>query len=169
MKVLAAIGALAVLVAVAAGVFFFGGFYSVAGTAEEPSFVNWALVHVRSASIVRHAADKPPAAFADPSSVQAGARIYAQIGCVYCHGAPGVNWSKFSEGLHPEPADLKEAADNRTPEQLFWVVRNGINMTGMPSFAGAGATDDDIWKIVAFLKKQPTVSDADFKAWTTKP
>jgi hypothetical protein len=169
MKVLSTIGALAVLVAVAASVFFFGGFYSVAGTAEEPSFVKWALIQIRSASIVRHATDKPPVAFADPSSVQAGARIYARIGCVYCHGGPGVNWSKFSEGLHPEPADLKEAAENRTPEQLFWAVKNGVNMTGMPSFAGAGATDDDIWKIVAFLKKAPNLSDADFKAWTTTP
>ena len=39
-------------------------------------------------------------------------------------------------------------------------------MTGMPSFAQAGASDDDIWSIVAFLKKLPTVSEADYKAWT---
>ncbi len=39
-------------------------------------------------------------------------------------------------------------------------------MTGMPSFAQAGATDDEIWSIVAYLKKLPTVSEADYKAWT---
>lgn len=169
MKILATIGALAVLVAVAAGVFFFGGFYSVAGSAEEPSFVKWTLIQVRSASIDRHATDKPPAAFADPTNVQAGARVFATIGCVNCHGAPGVKWAKFSEGLHPEPPDLKDIVNDRTPEQLLWIVKNGVNMTGMPSFAGAGATDEDLWKIVAFLKKLPNVSDADFKAWTTTP
>jgi hypothetical protein len=39
-------------------------------------------------------------------------------------------------------------------------------MTGMPSFAGAGVPDPEIWSMVAFLKKLPTVSDADFKAWS---
>jgi hypothetical protein len=51
-------------------------------------------------------------------------------------------------------------------------VKNGINMTGMPSFALAGAKDEELWQIVAFLKKLPDVSEADFKAWTagvTKP
>jgi len=60
MKILAAIGALAVVFAVVAAVFFFGGFYSVAGTAEEPAIVKWALVQVRTASIARHAHDQPP-------------------------------------------------------------------------------------------------------------
>jgi hypothetical protein len=40
-------------------------------------------------------------------------------------------------------------------------------MTGMPSFALAGVKDDEIWSIVAFLKKLPNVSEADYKAWTT--
>jgi hypothetical protein len=36
----------------------------------------------------------------------------------------------------------------------------------MPSFATAGVPDPEIWSMVAFLKKLPTVSDADFKAWS---
>ena len=79
------------------------------------------------------------------------------------------SWAKFSEGLRPDPPDLKEVVDKRTPAQLFWVIKNGINMTGMPGFALAGAKDDDLWQIVAFLKKLPTVSEADFKAWTAPP
>jgi hypothetical protein len=47
------------------------------------------------------------------------------------------------------------------------VIKNGINMTGMPSFAAAGAKDSEIWAVVAFLKKLPSVSEADYKAWTT--
>jgi hypothetical protein len=39
-------------------------------------------------------------------------------------------------------------------------------MTGMPSFALAGAKDEEIWQIVAFLKKLPSVSEADYKSWT---
>jgi hypothetical protein len=36
----------------------------------------------------------------------------------------------------------------------------------MPSFAEAGATDNEIWSIAAFVKKLPSVSDADYKSWT---
>jgi mono/diheme cytochrome c family protein len=169
MRILAAIGALAIIVAVGAAVFFFGGFYSVAGTAGDPAIVNWALARVRTASINRHAHDQPPATFNDPATIQAGARAFAQQGCVNCHGAPGVNWAKYSEGLRPDPPDLKDLVNDRRPAQLFWVIKNGINMTGMPSFGLAGAKDEEIWSIAAFLKKLPTISEADYKAWTALP
>ena len=61
-----------------------------------------------------------------------------------------------------DPPDLKEIANERTPPQLFWVIKNGINMTGMPSFGAIEVSDDEIWTIVAFVKKLPSVSDDDF-------
>jgi len=166
MRVLSAIGALAIVVGIACAVYFFGGFYSVAGTADDPAAVTWALAHVRTASIDRHANDTPPASLADAKTVQAGAKAYATLGCANCHGAPGVKWQKFSEGLHPDPPDLKDVVGELSPAQLFWVIKNGINMTGMPSFEQAGAKDDEIWSIVAFVKKLPTASEADYKTWT---
>jgi mono/diheme cytochrome c family protein len=166
MRILAVIGALAIIVCIGAAIFFFGGFYSVAGTTEDPAVVSWALTRVRTASIDRHAREQPPASINDPAAVQAGAKAFAALGCPICHGGPGLNWAKFSEGLHPEPPDLKDFVNEMTPAQLFWVVKNGINMTGMPSFGQAGAKDDEIWSIVAFLKKLPGVSEADFKTWT---
>jgi mono/diheme cytochrome c family protein len=169
MRILAMIGALAIIVGVGVAIFFFGGFYSVAGTAEDPAIVRWALIQIRTASINRYAHDQPPATINDPATTQAGAKAFAAHGCANCHGAPGVNWAKYSEGLHPDPPDLKEIVDHRSPSQLFWVVKNGVNMTGMPSFALAGAKDEEIWSIVAFLKKLPSVSDTDYKAWTAAP
>ena len=55
MRILAVVGALAIIAGVSAAVFFFGGFYSVAGTVEDPAIVRWALIQVRTASIDRHA------------------------------------------------------------------------------------------------------------------
>jgi mono/diheme cytochrome c family protein len=153
-------------VAVALAGFFLGGYYSVAATAEEPAFISSLLARTRMASVAHHATDKPPGNFGDADNVQAGARAFKSLGCINCHGAPGVEWSKFSEGLKPDPPDLKDIVGERTPEQLFWVVKNGVNMTGMPSFAKAGASDEDIWKVVGFVKKLPIVSEADFKSWT---
>ena len=113
MRILAVVGALAIIVGISAAVFFFGGFYSVAGTVEDPAIVRWALIQVRTASIDRHAQDQPPASINDTASVQAGAKAFAAHNCANCHGAPGVSWAKFSEGLHPDPPDLKEVVDHR--------------------------------------------------------
>jgi mono/diheme cytochrome c family protein len=168
MRILAAIGALAIIVGIGAAAFFFGGYYNVAAAAEDPAVVTWALTQVRNASINRHALDQPPASVNEPASVQAGAKAFATHGCTNCHGAPGVNWAKYSEGLHPDPPDLKDVVGQVSPAQLFWVVKNGINMTGMPSFALAGVKDEEIWSIVAYLKKLPGVSEADYKAWTAE-
>jgi mono/diheme cytochrome c family protein len=166
LKFLALIGLLAIVAGIGALVFFFGGYYSVAGTAEDLAIVKWALVHVRTASIARHGTEKPPMSLDDDATIRAGARAFSERGCVNCHGGPGVNWAKFSEGLRPDPPDLKELANQRDPEHLFWVIKNGINMTGMPSFGLIEVPDKEIWSIVAFVKKLPSVSDADYKSWT---
>ena len=71
MKILALIGVLAILIAIGSAVFFFGGFYSVAGTAQDPAIIASALIHVRQASISHHATDIPPMS-RTPASTTAG-------------------------------------------------------------------------------------------------
>jgi mono/diheme cytochrome c family protein len=165
MRLLAIVGLLAIIAAAAAAGFFLGGYYNVAARAGDPAIVVSLLTHVRTASISHHATELPPAtpALGDAAVIQDGARAFAARGCVNCHGGPGAEWAKFSEGLSPGPPDLKDVAPELEPRELFWVIKNGINMTGMPSF---DVPDPEIWSIVAFLKKLPIVSDADFKAWT---
>jgi mono/diheme cytochrome c family protein len=170
MRFLAFIGALAILAAIGAAIFFFGGFYSVAENEDNPAIVDWALASVRGASVVAHATDPAPSNLDDSATVKAGARAYSTIGCVNCHGGPpNANWAKWSEGLKPVPADLKVMAKDRTAPQLFWAIKHGFKFTGMPSFGLAGASDQDIWSIVAFIKALPNMSDADYKAWTASP
>jgi mono/diheme cytochrome c family protein len=168
---LAFIGLVAIVVAIAAAAFFFGGFYNVAASEEDPQIVTWALPKVREASIDRHSAGlKPPQGMSldDPAVIQAGAKAFSQRGCVNCHGGPGVEWAKFSEGIHPDPPDLKEVAEDE-PRMIFWVIKNGINMTGMPSFGKINVDDKELWQITAFVKKFGTVKAEDFKAWTAGP
>ena len=168
MRLLGVIGLLLIIAIIGAAAFFFGGYYSVAANAPLPGFVDAAIMQVRVASIRQHATQSPPSglSLSDVAVIQDGARAFASRGCSYCHGGPGVNWAKFSEGLDPGPPDLKEVVPNLDPRELFWVIRNGIGMTGMPSFAAAGTPDDEIWKIVAFVKQLPIVTDEQFKMWT---
>jgi mono/diheme cytochrome c family protein len=166
MKVLSLIGALAIIISVGAAMFFFGGFYNIAATEADLPVVAWALQHIREASISRHAADRLPVSMDDPATIRAGGRAFASRGCENCHGGPGISWAKFSEGLRPNPPDLKDAVKELTPAEIFWVVRNGINMTGMPGFNLVEVPDEEIWTIAAFVKKLPSVSEADYKKWT---
>jgi mono/diheme cytochrome c family protein len=165
---LALIGALGILGALVAAVFFFGGFFDVAGTVEEPKPIQWVMVKVREASISRHATERPPMDLNNAEVVKAGARGYATRGCVNCHGGPGESWQKFADGLNPPAADLHEIAEQREPREIFYVIKNGIKMTGMPGFAASEVPDQEIWSIVAFIKKGE-VAEADYKAWTAPP
>jgi len=166
MRLLAFIGVLAILAAIAAGIYFFGGYYSVAAATPNPGLIDWALGRTRVASVAHHAPRSSPVRLDDPAVVRDGARAYSELGCVNCHGAPGVDWAKFSEGLRPDPPDLKDIAKELEPGEIFWVVKNGINMTGMPSFGLIKAEDNKMWAIAAFVKKLPIVSPEDYKAWT---
>jgi mono/diheme cytochrome c family protein len=72
--------------------------------------------------------------------------------CVYCHGAPGREASDIGRGLRPSPPNLAETAQRWNDSQLFWIVKNGIKMTGMPAFAPTHA-DNTIWNIVGFVRQ----------------
>ncbi len=168
---LALTGLLAIVGGIATTTFFFGGFFDVAADHPDPNIVNWALVQVRMASIRRRATERPPAGLLDDAAaVQAGALAYVRNGCTDCHGEPGVESAKFSEGLNPTP-DLRKVVNHRTPEELFWVIKNGIKMTAMPSFGvdKPPMRNHTIWAIVAYLGKLSSVSDANFKAWNETP
>ncbi len=167
MRILAAIGILGIVAAIAATVVTFGGFYNVAATQADSQPVAWALVRVRDASIERRASGLvAPLDLDDPAVVRAGARAFAARGCATCHGAPGVEWAKFSEALNPDPPDLKKVGQGDPPGRIFWVVKNGIRMTAMPAFAAIGADDAEIWSIAAFVKMLPKVTQEDYRAWT---
>jgi hypothetical protein len=169
MRILALVGGLAIAIGVVAGSYFLGGFYNIAASADDSGPIVSALTRVRTASISRHAVGQPPFALDDVAAIRDGARHFARYGCTHCHGAPGVEWSKFAEGLNPGAADLSEIAKEREAAAIFWVVKNGIRMTGMPSFGKAGVPDNELWQIAAFVKKLPNVSEADYKSWSASP
>jgi len=47
--------------------------------------------------------------------------------------------------------------------ELFWVMKNGIRMTGMPSW-GRTHSDPELWDLVAFVKALPNISAAQYDA-----
>src|SRR5258708_12954738 len=100
---LALIGVLAILAAIAAAVFFFGGFYSVAATVDDPPSVKWALVQVRLASIRRHATETPTPSLEDPSMVQAGPPAFSPPASVNCPAPPPLPLPTSPQCSPPHP------------------------------------------------------------------
>jgi len=102
----------------------------------------------------------PPAAFTAAETV-AGLHLYEQQ-CMECHGGPGVARAVWVQGMNPSPPFLLDASRRWSRGQLFWVVKNGVKMTGMPAW---GLTEDDgrIWDLVAFLEAMPQMKPADFQ------
>ena len=168
LRLLTLIGLIAIVVGIAAAVYLFGGFYDVAANSETRGLVDNALERIRDASVSRRATAKPPMSLDDPDAIEAGARQFSELGCVKCHGAPGIRRDLFGRAMNPGPPGLKTLSEN-DPGEIFWIVKNGIRMTGMPSFGKAGVGDNEIWQVVAFVRKLQTISGNDYKAWTATP
>ena len=83
--------------------------------------------------------------------------------CSECHGGPGIEPGVTGKGLYPAPPRFpEEELDEFTLEEIFWVTKNGIKMTGMP---GYGPTHDDetIWAIAIFLDRSRNLSEDEYR------
>jgi hypothetical protein len=74
-----------------------------------------------------------------------------------CHGAPGIPATEIAKGLNPPPPSLGSEESDTPDGELFWVTKHGIRLTSMPAF-GPTHTDEEIWKIVAFVRHLPDLT-----------
>jgi thiosulfate dehydrogenase len=83
-----------------------------------------------------------------------GAQVYAQD-CAFCHGLAQQTATAASRGMFPRPPQLFDPDGMVTDDPVgvtYWKVKNGIRMTGMPSFA-ALFTERQMWQVAALLAK----------------
>jgi mono/diheme cytochrome c family protein len=144
------------LLAGVVGLVVWSGGYNVAATnppgKTETRFAAFAL----NRAIQKRAPAKANP-FTKPEDVRFGLVHYKE-NCLDCHGAPGVEESEFGQGLNPPAPDLTLPAMQRMRDgELFWVVSNGIRMTGMPAFSPTHK-EDEIWKMVAFVRHLPEIT-----------
>jgi mono/diheme cytochrome c family protein len=156
MKILTCFLVYSFILAALALYFPFSGVYNVAASAPHTALVRWYMGTFSDHSVEKHSAGiKVPAQYF-AASPDEGIRLYDET-CLPCHGAPGIERSLTAKGLNPEPPELYKTVGDLKPEEVFWVIKNGIKMTGMPSFE-KGKTDEEIWTLAAFVKKLPQIS-----------
>ncbi len=97
-----------------------------------------------------------------PDRIRLGAGAY-ESGCAACHGSPAQERGAVALHMVPHPPDLASRIDEWAPEELFWIVRNGVMMTGMPAWP-AHMREDEVWAVTAFLLEYPTLSAQDYRA-----
>jgi mono/diheme cytochrome c family protein len=150
------------LTLITATVFVFSGLHDVSATAPHWRITHWILETARVRSIEAHAAGiAVPPGLDDPARILIGTEHFAAH-CAVCHGAPGVPKGDIARGLYPQPPDLAAAANRYSDAELFWIVKHGIKMSGMPAWSDH--SDEELWATVAFLKKLPRMSEQDYDA-----
>src|SRR5215468_11732149 len=136
------------------------GIYDVAATEPHWPVTTWLLETARVRSIKALSAGiQTPPGLDDPAKILIGVDHYAAH-CAVCHGAPGVPQADIAPGLYPSPPNLAKAASLYSPAELFWILKHGIKMTGMPAWSDH--SDDELWATVAFLEKLPGMSEQDY-------
>ncbi len=147
--------------AIVCGAFLiYAGAYDVAATRHHWPLTEWVLDTARIRSIKAHAAGiMPPAGLDDQTKILMGTEHFADH-CAICHGAPGVPKGDIAHGLYPQPPDLAITSKTYTDAELFWIVKHGIKMSGMPGWADHG--DDELWATVGFIEKLPDMTDQDY-------
>jgi mono/diheme cytochrome c family protein len=139
------------------------GSFNVAATQPPSSFEKRFAGVALDRSVAKRAPDKKNPFAGNPEALARGMGEYREM-CVMCHGAPGVDASAIGDGLNPPAPDLTlPKVQARTDGELFWIVSNGIRMTGMPGF-GPTHKEETIWKVVAFVRHLPELSKDEEKA-----
>ena len=152
---------LVVIVFISGVVIMFSGAINVAATNPHTPLTQFILGTTMENSVRSHAKGITALPLDDAVMVMEGFRHYREM-CVGCHLAPGINSTELSEGLMPSPPRLQEEVKEWKPEELFWVIKNGVKMTGMPAW-GRTHSDAKIWAIVAFLEKLPHMTAEQYQ------
>lgn len=164
MKLAASLLAIAV-VGVAA--FVQSGAYDVSATNQHLTPTYWLIEATMRRAVARRAAEIPVPPLDAPETIAAGLAHY-RAQCVKCHGAPGVAPEPFALGMTPLPAPLAQTAREWRPAEIFWVVKYGLKMTGMPAWEFR-LSDDAIWAVVAFVNQLPRLSPREYAHLSAPP
>jgi thiosulfate dehydrogenase len=125
-------------------------------TADKPFPFEAQIVSVPLQSRIDSQLQQPP--FGTSEDVfENGAHLYVRE-CSSCHGAPGHD-VPFAKYMYPSAPQLWKkhtrgsvvGVSDDQPGETYWKIKNGIRLTGMPSYQHV-LSSDDMWDIALLLK-----------------
>lgn len=142
--------------------FVYSGVYNIAANEPHLRIMRWVFATMQERSIREHAGDVAVPELREPALVREGSLLYTEH-CVLCHGAPGVGPGIAGIGMNPNPPPLVTGAAHWTDAEIYWIVKHGIKMAGMPAYA-AGLTETQLWALTAFVRRMTGMSQEEYLA-----
>ena len=154
-------GAVALVVVICGGGFLFltmqnNGFSAKA----QPTLVErWAARRSRAMAMPAGAKERANPV-PDSPEVLAEARAHWADHCAACHSNNGSGDAEMGKHMYPPAPDMRQAdTQNLTDGELFYIIQNGIRLTGMPAWStGASHDEQDSWKLVRFIRHLPKLT-----------
>ena len=102
----------------------------------------------------------------DSPEVLAEASAHWADHCFSCHANDGSGDTVVGKNLYPPAPDMRlPATQQLTDGELFYIIQNGIRLTGMPAWGNGSAQDEeDSWKLVHFIRHLPQITLEEKKA-----
>ena len=93
-----------------------------------------------------------------------GMKLYT-MNCSSCHGTLDLKPSPLEKSFYPPPPQLILGPLDDPEWHVFYAIRTGIRYTGMPAWNKV-LSEEDIWKVTAFLTRDQKLPPAVEKYWT---
>lgn len=89
------------------------------------------------------------------------ARAHFADHCAICHANDGSGNTEIGRNLYPKAPDMRlSETQSLTDGELYYIIHNGIRLTGMPAW-GKDGQDEDSWKLVLFVRHLPQLTSAE--------
>ncbi len=92
-------------------------------------------------------------------AVAAGRTHFADH-CAICHANDGSGQTEMGRNLHPRSPDLRlPETQQLTDGELFYIIENGVRLTGMPAWGDGGEESVRAsWHLVPFIRHLPQLT-----------
>ena len=135
-------------------------------TRDQPTAMErWVAGKARAIAMPADAKSRPNPVPNNPE-VLAEASAHWADHCASCHANDGGGDSVVGKNLYPPAPDMRlPATQQLTDGELFYIIQNGIRLTGMPAWGSGSAHDEeDSWKLVHFIRHLPQITLEEKKA-----
>ncbi len=87
---------------------------------------------------------------ASPEIIGQGQQVFTQ-NCALCHGVDGHAATDLGRAMYPPAMDMTSPhVQHWTDAELFWIIQNGVRLTGMPSWKSI-LSEKDTWALCAYI------------------
>jgi len=129
---------------------------------EEPRILERMMARTARRWAVPVAARDAANPIAFSPEVWAESRAHFADHCASCHANDGSGGTELGRNMFPRAPDMRlPDTQNLTDGEIYWVIANGIRLTGMPAWGPGGPDDADTWKLVHFVRRLKDLTAAD--------